>query len=213
MAAITSLAQIPSFLPLLTIIVDGARVPAPTVFSSFWSPATLSSALGSPTLVPGVSEIQRVGSPSAISRADPQMRYGHGRPMIESDRRTQKPVSLSIRASSTRVGTTRTRASHGPSSESSAGRSVTAATIETSGITTPPTPRERINGSGSMIRPASPTATVRPLNTTACPAKRIVGSSAARISSRVNDTRRASPVSPETASFCRWIVSISSRKR
>ena len=173
-------------------------------------PCTASLCVGRPLFEPGVMEIQNVGIANAIRTAEPTTRNGQGRRMIEFESRTQKPLVSSVRASSTRMGTTRIRPSQTPQIDRSAGRSVTAARIEISGMIMPPIPIERMKGKGNKIRPASPTATVRPLNTTACPAYSMVGSSASRTSARVRGTRRASPSGP---SFRRWIASISSRKR
>src|SRR5947209_11948562 len=50
------------------------------------------------------------------------------------------------------------------------GSSVVATAIATSGISIPPTPRLRRNGTGSTTSESSPIATVSPLSTTARPA-------------------------------------------
>jgi hypothetical protein len=63
----------------------------------------------------------------------------------------------------------------------STGRSVSAATIETSGITSPPTPKPRIKGNGMKSMSASPIPTALPLKTTARPAVAIVLSSASSL--------------------------------
>ena len=65
-----------------------------------------------------------------------------------------------------------------PSADSSAGSSVTAAAIETSGMSTPPAPIERMNGSGMSSSAASPIVTVMPENSVARPAVDMVVSSA-----------------------------------
>ena len=65
-----------------------------------------------------------------------------------------------------------------PSTDSRAGSSVTEAPIETSGISTPPAPIERMKGSGIASSAASPIATVMPENSVARPAVDIVVSSA-----------------------------------
>ena len=65
-----------------------------------------------------------------------------------------------------------------PISDSSAGRSVAEAAIETSGISTAPAPIERMNGSGINSSSASPIVTVRPEKSVARPAVAIVVSSA-----------------------------------
>ena len=62
----------------------------------------------------------------------------------------------------------------GPSATSSAGRSVIEASTETAGISMPPIPIERMNGSGRMIMLSRPTATVEPETITERPACVIV---------------------------------------
>ena len=74
-------------------------------------------------------------------------------------------------------------------------------------------PIDWMNGSGSSTRPASPTATVSPEKTTACPAYSMVGTSAASVSSRDTATRRGSPSIPSRSTFCCCTRSSSSRKR
>ena len=59
-----------------------------------------------------------------------------------------------------------------PSVESSAGSSVIAASTETAGISIPPIPIERMNGSGITIMLSRPTATVEPETITERPAWR-----------------------------------------
>ena len=59
-------------------------------------------------------------------------------------------------------------------SASIAGSSVAEAAIETSGTSRPPTPIERMNGSGMKTRSARPIATVSPENSVARPAVAIV---------------------------------------
>ncbi len=75
-----------------------------------------------------------------------------------------------------------------PNTERSAGWSVTAATIETRGMSNPPSPIERMNGSGMNRSSASPIATVAPEKTTARPAVAIVRT----IASSVESIRRSS---------------------
>jgi hypothetical protein len=96
--------------------------------------------------------------------------------MIERARTAQKPRSTSLggRKRSTRTRRTPRR----PKSESSAGCSVAAAAIETSGIRKPPTPIERTNGIGIATSSASPIATVAPEKITARPAVLIVATTA-----------------------------------
>ena len=62
------------------------------------------------------------------------------------------------------------QSSRGPSVESTTGSSVIATAVETSGISMPPYPIERRNGTGSANSANRPIATVSPLNTTARPA-------------------------------------------
>ena len=62
------------------------------------------------------------------------------------------------------------QSSREPAFASTTGSSVMATSVETSGISMPPKPIERRNGSGSAISASRPMATVMPLNTTARPA-------------------------------------------
>ena len=75
-----------------------------------------------------------------------------------------------------------------PASDSSAGRNVAEAVIETSGTSSPPTPIERMNGSGMKTSSASPIATVIPENSVARPAVTIVVRSAPWTSSGVRSS-------------------------
>ena len=70
-----------------------------------------------------------------------------------------------------------------PSVASSAGRSVIAATTDTAGISIPPSPIERMNGSGRITIESRPTATVEPETITDRPACVIVSTSAVSTSS------------------------------
>ena len=65
-----------------------------------------------------------------------------------------------------------------PSTASSAGSNVIAASTDTAGISMPPIPIERMNGSGRMIIESRPTATVEPETITERPACVIVSTSA-----------------------------------
>ena len=89
-----------------------------------------------------------------------------------------------------RRGTIRQRFTRCPISDSRAGSSVAEAAIETSGTSRPPTPIERMNGSGMNTSSASPTATVRPLNSVARPAVAIVVRSAVGTSSSCASSSR-----------------------
>ena len=88
------------------------------------------------------------------------------------------PVSEFSRRAITDLGTTRSRFTPLPMIPSTAGRSVIAAATDTSGMSTPPMPIERMNGSGSTTSSARPIATVTPENSTARPAVFIVVRSA-----------------------------------
>ena len=83
------------------------------------------------------------------------------------------------RRSSTPRGTIRQRLTPRPIIASIAGSSVAEAAIDTSGTSRPPTPIERMNGSGMNTSSARPTATVIPENSVARPAVAIVVCSAA----------------------------------
>jgi hypothetical protein len=65
---------------------------------------------------------------------------------------------------------TRCLSSRGPKEASITGSSVVAAAIATSGISIPPSPMLRRNGTGRSTSDSRPTATIVPLNTTARPA-------------------------------------------
>ena len=85
----------------------------------------------------------------------------------------QKPLASSL-PSTMRFGITRMRLIFGPSSDSIAGRSVSDVITETAGMSMPPIPIERMNGSGSKTMLTSPTATVEPETITERPACCIV---------------------------------------
>ena len=68
--------------------------------------------------------------------------------------------------------------------------SVIAATTETAGISIPPIPIDRMNGSGRMISESSPTATVVPETMTERPACVIVSTSAVSTSSPSRSSSR-----------------------
>ena len=112
------------------------------------------------------------------------MAINFGRFMIDCRQpcpQARRPSSR--RRSMTDRGTTRSRLTPVPMMASTAGRSVIAAAIDTSGISTPPMPIERMNGSGSNTSSASPIATVTPENSTARPAVFMVGRAPPRRSS------------------------------
>ena len=77
-----------------------------------------------------------------------------------------------------------------PRTESSAGSSVIAASTETAGISMPPIPIERMNGSGMMTMLSRPTATVVPETITERPACVIVSTSAVSTSSPSRNSSR-----------------------
>ena len=82
--------------------------------------------------------------------------------------------------------------------DSSAGKNVAAAAIETSGTSRPPTPIERMNGSGMKTSSASPIATTAPENSVARPAVRIVVTSASSTEPwRVSSSRKLKTTSIE----------------
>ena len=77
-----------------------------------------------------------------------------------------------------------------PSTASIAGISVIAASTETAGISIPPMPIERMNGSGRMTIDSRPTATVEPETMTERPACVIVSTSAVSTSSPSRSSSR-----------------------
>ncbi len=92
--------------------------------------------------------------------------------------------------STKRFGRSRTLLIRAPRVASKAGRSVIAAITETAGISMPPIPIERMNGSGSRTIDRSPTATVEPETTTERPAWVIVSTSAVSTSSPSRNSSR-----------------------
>ena len=116
-------------------------------------------------------------SPDADEHADDrQADPGDRRTGRRRTKRAQRPQAPSSGwpRSTKRFGITRTRLIRVPSTASIAGRSVIAASTETSGISMPPMPIERMNGSGRMIIDSRPTATVEPETITERPACVIV---------------------------------------
>ena len=103
--------------------------------------------------------------------------------MIERERRAQKPRSTS-------TSLARRRPTRWPKSDRSAGWSVSAAAIEASGTRTPPTPIERMNGTGMKRSTASPIATASPEKTTARPAVSIVRTTASSVESPRSSSSR-----------------------
>ena len=124
-----------------------------------------------PKVEPGVSCSASAGRAAAISTVPPATRNTTGRRMIARASRAHSPWSGSTGS----PGRMRLRATpRRPYSESSAGCSVAAAAIDISGIRNPPTPIERMNGTGMNRSNASPIATVAPEKITARPAVAIV---------------------------------------
>jgi hypothetical protein len=116
---------------------------------------------------PGVSSSASAGAARRSSRDVPTARYVFGRRMIERARRSHAPLSARRCVPVRR-----------PNSDSSAGCSVSAAAIETSGIRSPATPIERMNGTGTKSSNPSPIATAAPEKTTARPAVEAVARTA-----------------------------------
>ncbi len=113
----------------------------------------------------------------------------HGRRMTNRAQRPQGPSS-GWPLSTSRFGSSRRLLMRSPSTASSAGSSVIAASTETSGMSSPPRPIERMNGSGSTIIDTSPTATVEPDTITERPACVIVSTSAVSTSSPSRSSSR-----------------------
>ena len=114
---------------------------------------------------------------STPTTASPAIATGHGRRITNTAQRPQSPSSGWPR-STKRLGSRRRLLIRVPSVASSAGRSVIAASTDTAGISMPPIPIERMNGSGRTIIESSPTATVEPETITERPAWVIVSTSA-----------------------------------
>ena len=117
-------------------------------------------------------------------------RKGIGRRMMAPASRCQKLPSPRARRSISERGMNRQRFTRVPMSESSAGRSVADAAIETSGIIRPPMPIDRMNGSGMSTSSANPSATVMPENSVARPAVDIARSRASSGSPRASSSSR-----------------------
>jgi hypothetical protein len=112
-----------------------------------------------------------------------------GRRSTRRAHRPQAPSSGCPRSTSRR-GSTRTLLIFVPSVARSAGSRVIAASTETAGMSMPPIPIERMNGSGSTIIERSPTATVDPETITDRPAWVIVWTSAVSTSSPSRSSSR-----------------------
>ena len=110
----------------------------------------------------------------------PMRKIGSGRRVTVCAQRAQNPRSA-LGGSTNRFGITRSRLILGPRSDRSAGRSVIAAVTAISGISMPPIPIERMNGSGRMTMLSSPIATVEPDTITERPACVIVSTRASSV--------------------------------
>ena len=92
--------------------------------------------------------------------------------------------------STNRFGITRRLLIRVPNVASSAGSNVIAVVTETSGISIPPMPIERMNGNGITTRESRPTATVDPDTITERPACVIVSTSAGSTSAPSRSSSR-----------------------
>ena len=120
---------------------------------------------------------------------DADGRDGNRAAKHEPAHRPQAPSS-GCPLSPNRFGITRTLLMRWPSTARSAGSSVIAAITETAGISIPPIPIERMNGSGRMISDSRPTATVEPETITERPACVIVSTSAVSTSAPSRSSSR-----------------------
>ena len=173
--------------PLSTTAMSGEIVPGPSVRSSSSSPWTDEAWDGSPLLEPGVRESSGAGRAQSTRKPPVSPATIAGRRMITSAIRPQTPPSRSGRSP---ISGTRRRRRLEPKAASRAGSSVIAARIDTSGMSRPPTPMERMNGRGISTRQASPIATVTPEKRTAWPAVRIVVRRASRSSAPPRSSSR-----------------------
>ena len=89
-----------------------------------------------------------------------------------------------------RFGITRTRLMPGPSTASTAGRKVIEASTATAGMSMPPMPIERMNGSGRSTMLSRPIATVEPETITDRPACAIVCAIASSVVSPWHNSSR-----------------------
>jgi hypothetical protein len=109
--------------------------------------------------------------------------------MTKSAQRPHGPSSGWPR-STRRLGSSRQLLMRAPSTASRAGSSVIAVITDTAGISIPPMPIERMNGSGSTSIESSPTATVEPETITERPACVIVSTIAVSTSSPSRSSSR-----------------------
>ena len=167
--------------------MSGEIVPGPSVRSSSLRPCTDGAWEGRLRLDPGVRERNGAGSAHRIRNPPVSAATRPGRRMIVSAMRAQAPLSLSGRRP---IRGTRSRNRLAPKIARSAGSSVRAALMETRGMSRPPMPMERMNGSGISTSIASPIATVAPEKSTARPAVFIVVRSASRSSAPPSNSSR-----------------------
>jgi hypothetical protein len=130
---------------------------------------------------PKYTSVPTTTRPTAATRS--------GRRMTNAPQRPHNPSS-GWPLSTNRFGSSRTLLMRVPSVASSAGSSVIAAITETAGISIPPSPIERMNGSGRITIDSSPTATVEPDTITERPACVIVSTSAVSTSSPSRSSSR-----------------------
>ncbi len=126
---------------------------------------------------------------SVPTTASPAAATGSGRRITSRAQRPHQPSS-GWPLSTSRFGSTLTLLIRVPSVASSAGSSVIAVSTETAGISIPPIPIERMNGSGSTSIESRPTATVEPETITERPACVIVSTTAVSTSSPSRSSSR-----------------------
>jgi hypothetical protein len=115
-----------------------------------------------------------------------------GRRMTLRASRYQPPDVSSGRRRATERRT-RSALTRGPSTASSAGSTVSAASMSTTTVATPPYPIDRRNTSGKSMRLASATATVTPDTATVRPAVAMVLASAASVEPDLRSSSRNRP--------------------
>ena len=158
----------------------GASEPGPSVVSMIFSPRAASVVIGMPRLSPPVRCRSVADSASVIRIPAARPPHSQGRRMMARAKRCHTPVtSCAVRRSSTLRGITRQRFTPRPITARTAGRKVAEAAIETSGTSTPPTPIERMNGTGMKMSSAEADGHGQPENSVARPAVVIVLTSAA----------------------------------
>ena len=143
-------------------------------------PAAASPLAGSFFSCASLGLMWKAGRTTSVTTTAPMRNTGSGRLVTIRAQRAQKPTSA-LGGLTKRFGMTRSRLIFGPSIDSIAGSSVIDASTETAGISIPPIPIERMNGSGSRIMLRSPIATVEPEMITERPACVIVSTSASSV--------------------------------